>query len=305
MKSSAPSNASSPDRGPAPRQRRAALLAGGMALLGAAFLAAGIPAGEPPIEVRAAARPSLPLERLHPVPFEPGETLVYSLSWMGIEGGEMTLRTSRERSSEGIGLHRFVLTATSNDLVSVFYPVRTRYESWVDARDFQPVRFEKHAREGRYESDEVEEFDLAERVGRWRDVRTALPEPVQDIVSSFYYLRTLPLVPGEAIRLDLFSRGKVYKLSAQVLGRERVETGAGTFDALKVQPQLRETPDGEDRNRGQLLLWFSDDGRRLPVMARTTLAIGSVTALLRRTSPPAAPPAPLPTPSPTAPAASG
>ena len=50
--------------------------------------------------------------------------------------------------------------ATSNDYVSKFYPVRDLYETWVDARDFQPLRFEKHAREGRYESDEVEEFDL-------------------------------------------------------------------------------------------------------------------------------------------------
>ena len=212
----------------------------------------------------------------------------------------MTLRTSRETSPDGVGLHRLVLTAESNAFVSTFYPVRTRYETWVDVRDFQPVRFEKHAREGRYESDEVEEFDLTRRVGSWRDARTPLPERVQDLISSFYYLRTQPLVPGQAVQVDMYSRGKIYKLSAAVLSRERVETDVGVFEAFKVQPQLRENDSAEDRNRGKLFLWFSDDDRHLPVMVRTVLKIGSVTARLKSVTPPVPPPT-LPTPPAAAP----
>src|SRR5450756_2037244 len=147
------------------------------------------------------------------------------------------------------------------------------------ARDFQPLRFEKHAREGRYESDELEEFDMTRRIGSWREDRTPLPERVQDIISSFYFLRTQPLAVGQDVHVDMFSRGKVYKLKAQVLGKERVETEAGVFDAFKLQPQRRENETDEDRNRGKLFLWFSDDERRLPVMARTVMPIGSVTAL--------------------------
>ena len=78
----------------------------------------------------------------------------------------------------------------------------------------------------------------------------------------------------------MFSRGKIYKLKAAVLEKEKVETEAGVFDAFKVQPQLRENETAEDRNRGKLFLWFSDDERRLPVMAKTVMPIGSVTARL-------------------------
>jgi Protein of unknown function (DUF3108) len=240
------------------------------------------------------ARESLSKDRLYPVPFGSGETLVYTIAWLKIEGGEMTLRTVRETTSDGVPVHRLTLVATSNDYVSKFYPVRDLYETWVDARDFQPLRFEKHAREGRYESDEVEEFDLARRIGSWRDDRTPLPERVQDIISSFYFLRAQPLAIGRDVRLDMFSRGKVYKLKARVLGRERVETEAGVFETFKLQPQLRENETDEDRNRGRLFLWFSDDERRLPVMAKTVMPIGSVTARLRKITagkadPPAAP----------------
>jgi hypothetical protein len=255
-------------------------------VLGAAGLLASAGrsgADRPPVVV--AAREALPKDRLFAVPFGEGETLVYTIAWLKIEGGGMTLRTARETTSDGVPMHRITLTATSNDYVSKFYPVRDLYETWVDARDFQPLRFEKHAREGRYESDEVEEFDLGKKIGSWREDRTPLPERIQDIISSFYFLRAQPLAVGTDVRVDMFSRGKIYKLKASVLEKEKVETEAGVFDAFKVQPQLRENETAEDRNRGKLFLWFSDDDRRLPVMAKTVMPIGSVTARLTKVTP--------------------
>lgn len=263
------------------RARAAALPAAGL-LAALALLPFARPTGadRPPVVV--AAREALPKDQLFPVPFAEGETLVYTIAWLKIEGGGMTLKTTREMTSDGVPLHRISLTATSNEYVSKFYPVRDLYETWVDARDFQPLRFEKHAREGRYESDEVEEFDLGRRIGSWRDDRTPLPSRIQDIISSFYFLRAQPLVVGSDVRVDMFSRGKIYKLKASVVEKEKVETEAGVFDAFKVQPQLRENETTEDRNRGKLFLWFSDDERRLPVMAKTVMPIGSVTARLTR-----------------------
>jgi hypothetical protein len=126
-----------------------------------------------------------------------------------------------------------------------------------------------------------------------------IPERFQDVISSFYFMRTVPLVPGQETRVDLYSRGKVYRLVVAVLGREQVETELGVFDAFKVQPRMHESSSSEDRNKGKLFLWFSDDARRLPVMARTILPIGSVTARLARVSgePPSAAPAAPPSPS--------
>jgi hypothetical protein len=251
-------------------------------------------------------REGLPKDKVVAAPFEAGETLVYTISWLKIEGGEMTLATTREASPDGVPVHRIRLSAVSNEYVSRFYPVNPRYETWVDARDFTPVRFEKHAREGRYVSDEVEEFDLTHRVAVWKDDKETravgpIPEHFQDVISSFYFMRTVPLVPGEETRVDLYSRGKLYRLVVAVLGRERVETELGVFDAFKVQPRMHDSASASsvDRNKGKLFLWFSDDARRLPVMARTILPIGSVTARLTRVSgeapvPPPPPPAPAP-----------
>jgi hypothetical protein len=263
----------------AERRRRGtrSLLALG-ALLAAAVAAASVPT------LPAADRENLPKDRLFPVPFQPGETLVYTVAWLRIEGGEMTLSAGRAVTPDGVPVHHLLLTAVSNEYVSKFYPVNTRYETWVDARDFQPLRFEKRAREGRYVSDEVEEFDLVRRIGSWRNDRTPLPERVTDIISSFYFMRSQPLTPGVDVRLDMFSRGKLYRLVVHVQEKETVETEAGTFETVRVQPAMLGSG-GEDHNRGRLYLWFSDDARRLPVKAQTLLPIGSVTARLKSVRP--------------------
>ncbi|MGE5345426.1 MAG: DUF3108 domain-containing protein [Acidithiobacillales bacterium] len=257
--------------------------AAGGALLFAGLLATAV-AALPSNSLPPGDRDFLPKDRLYPVPFQSGETLVYTVAWLKIEGGEMTLSARRTATPDGVPVYHLLLTAVSNDYVSKFYPVNTRYETWVDARDFQPLRFEKRAREGRYVSDEVEEFDLVRRIGSWRTDRTPLPERVSDIISSFYYLRTQPLLPGTDIRLDMFSRGKLYRLVVHVQEKEIVETEAGAFEAIRVQPAMLEES-GQDRNRGKLFLWFSDDARRIPVMARSLLPIGSVTARLKRIVP--------------------
>jgi len=246
----------------------------------AALLAAAVAAAPLPT-LPLADREQLPKDRLYPVPFLPGETLVYTIAWLKIEGGEMTLSARRTASPDGVPIHHLLLTAVSNEYVSKFYPVNTRYETWVDARDFQPLRFEKRAREGRYVSDEVEEFDLVRRIGSWRTDRTPLPERVTDIISSFYFMRSQPLIPGTDVRLEMFSRGKLYRLVVHVQEKETVETEAGSFEAVRVQPAMLGSG-GEDHNRGRLFLWFSDDARRLPVKAQTLLPIGSVTARLKR-----------------------
>ena len=294
MKCSPPPSRSSTS-GPTPRTGRR-----GLSLLLSLALAGPLAASVTATVLPNLGREGLPKDKLATVPFDAGERLVYTISWLKIEGGEMTLATSRETSPDGVPVHRIRLSAVSNEYVSRFYPVNTHYETWIDARDFTPVRFEKHAREGRYVSDEVEEFDLGRRTAVWRDAKTIrgtgpIPERFQDVISSFFFMRTVPLVPGEETRVDLYSRGKVYRLVVAVLGRETVETEMGTFEALKVQPRMHDPASASavDRNKGKLFLWFTDDERRLPVMARTILPIGSVTARLTRVggeAPAAAPP---------------
>jgi hypothetical protein len=63
----------------------------------------------------------------------------------------------------------------------------------------------------------------------------------------------------------------------KVEAKETVITPAGTFSTIRVQP----TADaGVVKNRGSILIWYSDDARHLPVQVRARLFWGTITMRL-------------------------
>lgn len=210
------------------------------------------------------------------VPFL-GETLVYTTSWGGITGGQMTITASREISIDDHLAIKIELSALSNAFISKFFVVRDLITSWIDARTLQSIRFEKHTVEGKHVRDERIDFDHEENVARLEGTAVPFEPPVFDSLSSVYYLRTRKLVAGEPVELEMVSGKHAYRLIVDVVGRETVKTPAGVFTAWKVHPKMKE---GLLRKEGDLWLWLTDDERKIPVVIRSKLNFGTLTAKL-------------------------
>jgi hypothetical protein len=54
--------------------------------------------------------------------------------------------------------------------------------------------------------------------------------------------------------------------------------GAGAFDCLVVEPVLKYS--GIFENKGKLTVWVTDDQRRIPVLMRSKILIGAISAVL-------------------------
>ena len=64
-----------------------------------------------------------------------------------------------------------------------------------------------------------------------------------------------------------------------MLGREQVETPAGTFKCVAIEPILK--AGGIFKNKGRLVIWLTDDERRMPVLMKSKVAIGSISVVLQ------------------------
>jgi len=64
-----------------------------------------------------------------------------------------------------------------------------------------------------------------------------------------------------------------------VHGRERVKVPAGEFDCLVVEPVLE--GEGLFQHEGKLTIWMTDDARKMPVLMKTKVKVGSIDASLR------------------------
>lgn len=208
--------------------------------------------------------------------FAKGETLDYTLTWMKVTGGtgRMTIAPADDDSR-----YRITSVARSGGSLSRFFKVRDEIETLVARSDFSTLSYIKHLDERGDKMEEVTTIEDGVASRKRKKIRkTPVPRPVFDPISVIYYFRTLELAPGKSYEMNLISDGKLYTVHARVVRREQVQTPAGTFNALLVEPQMAS---GGVQREERLFIWYSDDERHVPVRIRTEVKFGSVTATLR------------------------
>jgi len=206
-----------------------------------------------------------------------GETLRFAISVLGASGGELTL-SAKETELDGRPAYKFEMSAVSGEFLSRIFLVRDYLASWTDPRSFRSLRFEKHTVEGKRVRDDLIEFDYEKRVA-YRDGKPiAIEDFTLDSLSSLYYIRLLDLAAARPVELKVVSR-KLFPLLVVVQGRETVTTPAGTFSTIRVEP--KSSSEGLIGKGKNLLLWLTDDERRMPVQLRSKLKVGTLVGKLR------------------------
>jgi hypothetical protein len=157
------------------------------------------------------------------------------------------------------------------------YKVQDGYQTLLDVDGIFPHEFEQHVREGGYTRDFKAQFDQANNIAHANDKEYQIPPFVHDIVSAFYYIRTQDLRSkrkGDIIQLQNFFDDKTNDLAVKILGRQEIEVGAGKFRCVVIEPMIVEG--GLFKSDGRLLIWLSDDDRKIPVKVSTKIPIGTI-----------------------------
>ena len=166
---------------------------------------------------------------------------------------------------------------TSLESFAWVYKVEDHYLTYVDVDAIAPLKFEQHIREGTYRRDFIAEFDQAKHMAKTTEGQYPIPEYVHDIMSAFYFVRTIDFsgyLPGETTTLHNFYKDKSYELGVRFLGRQELEVEAGTFKTVVVEPLVKEG--GLFKSEGRIVIWLSDDDRKIPVRVNTKVVIGSI-----------------------------
>ncbi len=214
--------------------------------------------------------------------FTVGERLTFELSYGIITAGEAVMSIPGYKYVNGRKTYETRIEASSSSTFDWVFRVRDRYETFMDVDGIFPWRFEQHVREGHYSRDYDAFFDPTEETAETSDgQKFKTPAYVHDIVSAFYYVRTLDLThahKGDVIRLQNFYDGKTNPLSVRVLGHQQVETEAGTFECSVIEPMVVEG--GLFKSEGTIKIWLTDDNNHIPVKMSSKILIGEIEAKL-------------------------
>ena len=237
--------------------------------------------------VSSVSRPQPGLHEMLPPPERPvraGESLRFSVQYGVIHAGSAFLEVPEIREWNGRMVYCLVARAESNSFFSRIYKVRNRIESYWDHDGLFSWRYAENRHEGKYRAKSEILFDYTLHEAKYDNGQTfPIPPQVQDALSSFYYTRCQPLPIGGSIVFDYHASRKSQPLEVKVLGRERIRVPAGTFDCIVIEPMLK--AGGIFKNKGRLVIWITDDDRRIPVLMRSKLLIGSISVVLQEAKP--------------------
>ncbi|HEY5074853.1 MAG TPA: DUF3108 domain-containing protein, partial [Pyrinomonadaceae bacterium] len=167
-------------------------------------------------------------------------------------------------------------------------------ESTVDPSPFTVLRTNKLEEQGKRVRASEAVFDHEARKVTWteRDPNQSQPartsaidfsEPIQDILTVIYFLRTQKLEVGKSFDVPVSDSGRVFRFSVAVVERKQINTVLGRVTAVRVDPALF-GENGLVRSRGSLSIWITEDSRRLPVKAQLKVDIGTFDIKLKRVS---------------------
>ncbi len=212
--------------------------------------------------------------------FKSGEELKYRLHWGAIDGGEVKIKISdSNKKVKGRSLMHVVAEGRTLPTFDMVYKVRDRYESYIDKTGLFPWIFVRRVDEGGYKIKQDYTFYQHKSMVNQGDGKAPVQVPnfVQDMVSSYYYARTLDFTNakvGQIYTVPTFVDGETFNLQIKYMGKETIKLRKGKFKCLKFQPVVIE---GRTfKNSDDLQVWITDDKNRIPILVKADIFLGSI-----------------------------
>jgi hypothetical protein len=217
--------------------------------------------------------------------FDVGEWFQFRIHYGLVNAGYATLEVKEDVRNNKKVFHAIGKGYTTG-MTKFFFKVDDNYESYFDKETGNPYQYVRRIDEGGYKknqegffnqgSDKVVVKDYKKKTEKTFEV----PDNIQDMVSTFYYLRNYPTIDklkvGESISINMFFDDETTKFKLKFMGREDISTKFGTIPTMIFRPYVQAGRVFKEQE--SLTVWISDDDNKLPVRIKASLAVGSLKA---------------------------
>lgn len=219
--------------------------------------------------------------------FQPGEWLEYKISYSGFlraGNAELSLEKDTLNNKEVLYAKGY---GRSSTVIGWFFKVEDIYETFMDSKEIKPYFFKRDVYEGGYIIKRNTTFDYNKKTAKVEDFKynTVKEFPfanVQDMLSSFYYLRSLDLSKMKAndeIEITMFFDSESYQFKLRYLGDDIIRTSWGKIKTHKFRPYVQSGR--VFKSDESVVIWVTADDNKIPIRLKASLAVGSIKAELK------------------------
>ncbi len=228
-----------------------------------------------------------------------GESLTYRIEWIGIPVGTILLKVEGIEEVRGRPCYHLSARSFPNRYLRKLYDLEYQVHSYVDVEKRHSLRFVKVRRmKDKFNQVQIE-FDQAGRKAEyssWGDAqfvnfskrtdKDAYVEPTdtiepdtQDLLSSFFYFRYLPLQQGTQYPASVYyerANWKIFMETDKAFVREFRGKGEVPVIGIAISSPLNNFIFGKKK----FLLNLTTDCRRIPIEFKVGSALGSIRGVI-------------------------
>lgn len=224
----------------------------------------------------------------------PGERIEYRVHYGFINAGEAVLKIDENiHTINSRPCYKIDVFGRTKGFFDMITSVRDNWGTYLDTSAVVSQMFYQSIKEGKYLKKEVIEFDQTNHiaiVNRLNKKDSSLikkdsikvPPNIQDLISGYYHMRTFEYDTMKADQIFIvtgFFDDTTYHIKVKFLGREKLKTKIGEFDAFLMSPIMPKN--SFFRGKNPIKAWISDDKFRIPLKVKAELLIGSLEVDIR------------------------
>lgn len=212
--------------------------------------------------------------------FQAGEKLRYRITYGFIDAGEAVLEV-KTTSKKGAGSRELLHVKGTGKTLGGFnavFKVNDTYESYIDKKGVFPWQFVRRVDEGGYKINQDYNFKQDKlKVDNGEGKEFTIPVGIQDMISSFYYARTLDFKnakKGDVFEFKCFMDDKVWPLKIKYVGKETIHIRKGKYACMKFVPVVQ--TGRYFKSESDVNFWVTDDKNHIPIMIKAKIPVGTV-----------------------------
>jgi len=211
--------------------------------------------------------------------FKAGEKLTYRIHYGFMDAGEAVIEIKKSPwTFDGREAFHAVGTGKTLGGFDWFFKVRDRYESYIDKDGIYPYRFIRDVDEGGYKIKQDYVFYPKKKAVKTQDKKElATPEFVQDMISAFYYARTMDFSKakkGDVFTVTTIVDGEIFPLRIKYMGTEDIKIRMGKFSCMRFVPVVQEGR--VFKSEDDMSVWITNDKNRIPLLVQSKILVGSI-----------------------------
>lgn len=211
--------------------------------------------------------------------FQAGEKLRYRITYGFVDAGEAVLEV-KSTTKKGSGNREMLHVKGTGKTLAGFnkvFKVNDVYESYIDKKGCFPWQFVRRVDEGGHKINQDYLFKQDKQKVHNGEKDFTVPIGIQDMLSSFYYARTLKfndLKKGETIEFKCFMDDEIWPCKVKYLGDEVISIRKGKFKCMKFAPVVQ--TGRVFKKQDDLNFWVTDDENHIPILVKAKIPVGSV-----------------------------